>query len=121
MGVIMDAIDAQIIRPRVTAAEQEGFAKTQVDVQEFYSGATPTVYQRTGTYGNSPRSSGVSGGNGNYHYEIHLEAQPYSTGTHSPDQILSDIQSGGSGIVGNPGTWDKSEQDIIEAVISNFS
>lgn len=27
MGIIMDAIDAQIIRPRVTAAEQEDFEK----------------------------------------------------------------------------------------------
>lgn len=121
MGKIMTAIDAEIIRPRVEASEQEGFSKTQSDVQEFYAGATPRYYQRTGTYANSPRSSGVSGGNGNYHYEIHLEAQSYNTGTHSPEQILSDIQVGGSGILGTPGTWDNAEQDIIEAVKANFS
>ena len=33
MGIIMDAIDAQIIRPRVEAAEQEGFQMTQTDIQ----------------------------------------------------------------------------------------
>lgn len=27
MGIIMDAIDAQIIRPRVEASEREGFEK----------------------------------------------------------------------------------------------
>lgn len=121
MGIIMDAIDAQIIRPRVTAAESEGFAQTQADIQNFYSSGSPVQYIRTGTYESSPRSSGVSGGNGNYHYEIHLEPQSYSTGTHSPEQILSDIQVGGSGILGTPGTWDNAKQDIIEAVIANFS
>ena len=35
MGIIMDAIDAQIIRPRVEAAEQEGFEMTQTDIQNF--------------------------------------------------------------------------------------
>lgn len=121
MGIIMDAIDAQIIRPRVEASEQEGFEMTQTDIQNFYSSGSPVQYIRTGTYESSPRSSGVSGGNGNYHYEIHLEPQSYSTGTHSPEQILSDIQVGGSGILGTPGTWDNAEQDIIEAVIANFS
>ena len=121
MGIIMDAIDSQIIRPRVTAAESEGFAQTQADIQNFYSSGSPVRYRRTGNYGNSPNSSGVSGSNGNYHYEIHLEPQSYSTGTHSPEQILSDIQVGGSGILGTPGTWDNAEQDIIEAVKANFS
>ena len=41
MGIIMDAIDAQIIRPRVTAAESEGFAQTQTDIQNFYSTHLP--------------------------------------------------------------------------------
>ena len=69
MGIIMDAIDAQIIRPRVTAAESEGFAQTQADIQNFYSSGSPVRYQRTGAYGNSPESSGViSKGNGNYEY-----------------------------------------------------
>ena len=35
MGIIMDAIDSQIIRPRVTAAESEGFTQTQADIQNF--------------------------------------------------------------------------------------
>lgn len=120
MGKIMDAIDAQIIRPRVEAAESQGFQMTQADIQEFYASGSPVYYNRTGTYGNSPRSSGVSGGSGNYHYEIHLEPQSYSTGTHSPEQILSNIQNNGAGILGTPGTWDKAKQDIIEAVKANF-
>lgn len=121
MGIIMDAIDAQIIKPRVEAAEQEGFQMTQTDIQNFYSSGSPVKYIRTGTYESSPRSSGVSGGNGNYHYDIHLNVAEYPYGQHSGLQIMTDIQNNGSGVLGTPGTWDDAVQDIIEAVKANFS
>lgn len=121
MGKIMDAIDAQIIRPRVTAAESEGFQMTQTDIQEFYVSGSPRVYDRTGTYESSPRSSGVSGGNGNYHYEIHLNVAEYPYGNHSGLQIMTDIQNNGSGVLGTPGTWNNAAEDIIEAVKANFN
>ncbi|MBS7122901.1 MAG: hypothetical protein KH086_00835 [Coprobacillus sp.] len=121
MGIIMDAIDAQIIKPRVEAAEQEGFQMTQTDIQNFYSSGSPVKYIRTGTYESSPRSSGVSGSNGNYHYDIHLNVAEYPYGQHSGLQIMTDIQNNGSGVLGTHGTWDDAVQDIIEAVKANFS
>lgn len=122
MGIIMDAIDSQIIRPRVTAAESEGFAQTQADIQNFYSSGSPVQYIRTGTYESSPRSSGViSQGNGNYHYDIHLNVAEYPYGKLSGLQIMNCIQNNGAGVLGTPGTWDDSVQDIIEAVKANFS
>ena len=121
MGKIMDAIDSQIIRPRVTAAESEGFSQTQADIQNFYSSGSPVRYQRTGAYGNSPESSGViSKGNGNYEYHIHLNNPEYSTGTPG-FPVLEMAQNNGAGILGTPGTWDDAVQDIIEAVKANFS
>ena len=121
MGIIMDAIDAQIIRPRVEASEQEGFQMTQTDIQNFYSSGSPVKYIRTGTYESSPRSSGVSGGNGNYHYDIHLNVAEYPYGKLSGLQIMNCIQNNGSGVLGTPGTWDDAVQDIIEAVKANFN
>ena len=121
MGIIMDAIDSQIIRPRVTAAESEGFAQTQADIQNFYSSGSPVQYIRTGTYESSPRSSGVYGGNGNYHYDIHLNVAEYPYGKLSGLQIMNCIQNNGAGVLGTPGTWDDAVQDIIEAVKANFS
>ena len=122
MGIIMDAIDSQIIRPRVTAAESEGFAQTQADIQNFYSSGSPVKYIRTGTYESSPRSSGViSQGNGNYHYDIHLNVAEYPYGKLSGLQIMNCIQNNGAGVLGTPGTWDDAVQDIIEAVKANFS
>ena len=121
MGKIMDAIDAEIIKPRVEASEQEGFERTQIDIQNFYSSGSPRYYQRTGAYGNSPESSGViSKGNGNYEYHIHLNNPEYSTGTPG-FPVLNMAQRNGAGILGTPGTWADSAEDIIEAVKGHFS
>lgn len=121
MGKIFDAIDKQIIKPRVDASEQEGFQMTKEDIQSFYSQGNPVMYQRTGAYGNSPESSGVSGGNGNYHYNIHLNPPSYSTGTYDGQTVLQEAQYHGSGILGRAGTWFEAEEDIKQAVIKNFS
>lgn len=121
MGKIFDAIDKQIIKPRVDASEQEGFQMTKEDIKSFYIVPEGNVYQRTGAYGNSPKSSGVSGGNGNYHYNIHLNPPSYSTGTYDGQTVLQEAQYHGSGILGRAGTWFEAEEDIKQAVIKNFS
>ena len=122
MGIIMDAIDSQIIRHRVTASEQEGLEMTKTDIRNFYKVPEGVRYRRTETYKNSPASSGVvSQGNGNYHYDIHLNVAEYPYGKLSGLQIMNCIQNNGSGVLGTPGTWDDAVQDIIEAVKANFS
>lgn len=121
MGRIFNAIDRQIIRPRVYAAEAEGIAQTMEHIQSFYSQGEPHRYLRTGAYGNTPFSSGVSGGNGNYKYTIELIPPFYSTGTYSGEMVLQEAQSNGSGILGKPNTWAESEEAIIKAIMQNFS
>ena len=121
MGIIMDAIDSQIIRPRVEASEQEGLEMTKTDIRNFYKVPEGVRYRRTETYKNSPASSGVvSQGNGNYHYDIHFNNPAYSTGTPG-FPVYENAQNNGAGILGTPGTWDDAVQDIIEAVKANFS
>jgi len=121
MGKIFDAIDRQIIRPRVYESESEGFSATQDDVQSFYIQGDPKYYERTGALGESPRSAGViSKGNGNYHYKIYLEDPEYNTGTYDGHKVLEEAQYHGSGILGRAGTWFESEQDIIDAIKHAF-
>ena len=121
MGKIMDAIDAEIIKPRVEASEQEGFERTQIDIQNFYKVPEGIRYRRTETYKNSPTSSGViSQGNGNYYYDIHLNNPGYSTGTPG-FPVYENAQINGAGILGTPGTWADAAEDIIEAVKGHFS
>ena len=47
MGKIFDAIDRQIIAPKVKASYQEGFEKTKEAIQSFYSQGN-AKYVRTG-------------------------------------------------------------------------
>lgn len=121
MGKIFAAIDAQIIRPRTEASENEGFKATKDDIKSFYSQGAPKSYERTNAYNDSPRSTGVTGGDGNYDYSIYLEDPDYSTGKFSGHDVLEQAQFNGSGILGKPGTWKESEEDIKEAVVKNFS
>lgn len=121
MGKIFQAIDKQIIKPRVVAAEQEGFQMTKEDIESFYIVPEGKVYKRTGAYGESPESTGVSGGNGNYDYNIHLNPPDYTTGTYSGQKVLEEAQYHGSGILGRAGTWFEAQQDIEEAIRKNFT
>lgn len=121
MGKIFSAIDKQIIKPRVVASHEEGYEATKEDISSFYSQGEPIRYERTGAYGNSPKSTGVTGGNGNYSYNISLEDPSYNTGTYDGHTVLEEAQWNGSGILGRGGTWFESEEDIKAAVIKNFS
>ena len=121
MGKIFQAIDKQVIKPRVVAAEREGFQMTKEDIESFYMQGDPKRYERTGAYGESPESTGVSGGNGNYDYNIHLNPPSYSTGTYDGQTVLEEAQYHGSGILGRAGTWFEAQQDIEEAIRKNFT
>lgn len=123
MGKIFQQIDKDIIRPRVLASEQEGFQMTKEDVESFYTQGEPKSYERTGALGESPRTTGVSGGDGNYHYNIYLDPPDYGTekyGGYSGQKVLEEAQWHGSGILGRAGTWFEAEHDIEEALKKNF-
>ena len=121
LGKIFTAIDQQIIKPRVDASHSEGFSTTQEDIQSFYVQGNPVRYKRTGAYGESPESTGVTGSDGNYHYNIHLNPPDYTTGTYSGQKVLEEAQWHGSGILGRAGTWFEAEEDIEDALRKHFS
>lgn len=120
MGKIFNAIDRQIIRPRVVNSESLGFQMAQEDIKSFYSQGSPKRYERTGSYGESIRRSGVTGGNGNYDYEIYMEAPAYKTGTPG-FPVLQEAQYNGSGILGKSNTWEDAKRSIENALKMYFS
>nr|DAG68619.1 MAG TPA: hypothetical protein [Caudoviricetes sp.] len=120
MGQIIQAIDAQIVRPRAMQAFEKGCEMTREDIESFYSQGSPVRYQRTYQYHESPMFIMNAGGNCEYHYTIKLNPPSYSTGTYSGEKVLEEAQYNGSGILGKPNTWHESEQDIIQAVESAF-
>ncbi len=120
MGKIWNAVDRQVIRPRVYASEAEGIASTFESIGSFYGQGNPVLYLRTGNYASSPYSSGVQGGGGKYDYTIGLKVSDYNTGTYSGQKVFEEIQHNGSRILGKPGTWDEAQQSILDAVRKNF-
>lgn len=120
MGKIFDAIDKQIIKPRAEASEAEGFQMTKEDIRSFEIQGPGKVYKRTDTYESSPRSTGVTGGNGNYHYKIWLENPGYSTGTPG-FPVFEQAQWHGAGILGRAGTWLEAQHDIEDVLRRNFN
>jgi len=122
MGKLFDAIDKQIIKPRVEASYEEGFSLAKGDIEGFYIQGIPKAYKRTGAYGDSPNSTPPSSeGNGNYKYNIRLDDPEYHTGTYDGHTVLEQAQFKGSGILGRAGTWYEAEEDIKNAIIKNFS
>ena len=120
MGKIFDAIDKQIIKPRVDNAYNEGLQMTKEDIESFYVVPPGKVYVRTDTYKNSPDGTPPSGGDGKYHYDIHLNVSDYSTGTYSGQKVFEEAQWNGSGILGRGGTWYEAMDDIEQAIKKNF-
>lgn len=120
MGKIFNAIDKQIIKPRVMASESEGFQATDRHMKEFHSQGSPVRYKWTHVIEEVAGHSGVSGGNGKYDYSIYLNNPTYSTGTPG-FPVLEQAQHNGAGILGKPNTWEDSLDDIEKSLKRNFT
>ena len=105
-----------------TEWESESYFSARKNLLYFYDTEPPHIYRRTGQLGNSPRTTGLTGGNGNYSADIYLDqGYEYSTGTYSTPKVFDEAEAGGSGIIGNSGFWQKTESDIAEAEFRIFS
>ena len=132
-------IEAQI-RQRMYSAMQVVQAKAEADMFEetgnFYSMGSPTIYQRTGGLGSSPRTSGVSGGGNTVSFRAYLEPPGYTVPNpaftsrgyasyFSPLQALNAAEYHFAGVKGRPGFWARSEQkferDLNSTMASFFS
>lgn len=120
MGKIWDSIDKQVIRPRTIESHDKGFLCTQEDISSFYdSEKKPTNYKRKYIYKNSPETTDVIAAGNGYKYTISLYNPGYPTGTPG-FPVFEEAQYNGSGILGNPDTWEDAVNDIKFALINSF-
>lgn len=88
----------------------------------FPRGGTPKIYERTGNYESSPKTDGVTKSGNSVHTTARLDdSNPYSTGSYSTNKVFEEIQHNGSGIVGAPGTWDRSKEKMKQSVMKTFA
>lgn len=88
----------------------------------FPNGGTPKIYERTGNYESSPKTDGVKKSGTSVHTTARLDdSNPYSTGSYSTNKVFEEVQHNGSGIVGAPGTWDRSKDKMKQSVMETFA
>lgn len=104
------------------ATEQRSFMSASENAKDFYTQGNPKMYKRTGKYGDAPDSTGVTG-NGN-HLEAEIYMNPsghgYTTGTFSAQEVWQAAETGSAGILGLPGRWNKTKQDVEKIINEEF-
>lgn len=118
----MAALDS--VRKKIQLAAEKAMYETEAkaysaalnNLHSFYSQGNPKVYERTHQLGNSPRTTGIQGTPNHLYARIYLDmAYDYDTGTYATPHVFSEAEIGGSGILGKPHFWEKTEEEIEKA------
>lgn len=101
---------------------QKGYLKACENAVDFYSEGNPTVYNRTGTYGDTPDTDGVEGSGNNLSAKIYMNAfgHGYSTGTFSAREVWEAAENHSHGVLGKSGRWAQTESDIERTIQEVF-
>lgn len=110
------------MRTAMYNAEHRSHMKALENAEEFYSQGKPKYYKRTGKYGDAPDSTGVTGSGDHLEAEIYMNpsGHGYTTGTFSAQEVWEAAETGGAGVLGIPGRWAQTEQDVEQIVNEEF-
>ena len=106
-----------------TKATSTQTPKAKANAKQFYSQGSPKRYDRTGKYGDAPDSTGAQGGGGHVSTEIYMNesGHGYTTGTFSAREVWEAAENHTSGVLGKPGRWAQTEQDIEQLANKIFA
>lgn len=121
----------QEMREAMEESESKSYLDALKNASDYYTegGDDLVMYERTGQFGNSPRTTEVQGNGNNLNYEIYLDmnfeyptlagsARDWSTPT-----IFSAIEEGFGGKYapkGKHGRWKQTEEDIQDNIENSF-
>ena len=120
------ALLAELSKEMLKAMQEvdaKGKAKAKENAEQFYSQGSPDRYIRTGKYGDAPDSTGAQGGGGHVSTEIYMNeaGHGYTTGTFSAHQVWEAAEDGSAGVLGKPGRWAQTEQDVEQLANEIFA
>lgn len=120
------ALLAELSKEMLVAMQEvdaKGKAKAKENAESFYSQGSPVLYDRTGKYGDASDSTGARGGGGHVSTEIYMNpsGHGYTTGTFSAQEVWEAAESGSAGVLGMPGRWTKTEQDVEQLANEIFA
>lgn len=121
LNALLNAVRREM-KSAMQSAEQRSHMKALENADEFYSQGNPERYVRTGKYGDSPDSTGVTGGGDYFEAEIYMNpaGHGYTTGTFSAQEVWEAAENHTAGVLGMPGRWAQTESDIEQIVNEEF-
>lgn len=120
----LNAMLTKELRKAMDVTSEKALADMYDETGKFYTGGNPSMYQRTGALGDTPRTTAVSMGGQTASFEAYLDqSHQYYTGDHpSMGQVLDLanygkrwITKGGNPAkptVGKKGFWERAEKKI---------
>lgn len=114
-------------------AQKKMWKKTRQELESFYNQGSPTIYERTGTLGNSPQITSLQDSGDSLEYEIYLDQSvsyevPNEAFTSrgfpsyfTTPEIFEAAEGGTSGVKGKSGFWARSEaefQNILDSAMA---
>ena len=132
MAAIKRAIQKEA-KAAMRDAQKKMWKKTQQEIESFYYQGSPTIYERTGTLGNSPQITSLQDSGDSLEYEIYLDQSvsyevPNEAFTSrgfpsyfTTPEIFEAAESGSFGVKGKPGFWARSEaefQNILDSAMA---
>lgn len=105
-------------RQAMSDAESELYLTGLKNNSDFYAGTNPKEYDRTFKLMNALKTTGVQESGSHWEAEIYEDmAYNYATGSYSTPKVFSEAEEGGSGILGKPHFWKRTE-DSAEPILN---
>ena len=132
MAAIKKAIQKEA-KAAMRDAQKKMWKKTRQEIESFYYQGSPTIYERTGTLGNSPQTTSLQDSGDSLEYEIYLDQSvsyevPNEAFTSrgfpsyfTTPEIFEAAESGSFGVKGKSGFWVRSEaefQNILDSAMA---
>lgn len=132
MAAIKRAIQKEA-KAAMRDAQKKMWKKTRQEIESFYNQGSPTIYERTGTLGNSPQITNLQDSGDSLEYEIYLDQSvsyevPNEAFTSrgfpsyfTTPEIFEAAESGSFGVKGKSGFWARSEaefQNILDSAMA---
>lgn len=111
------------MKQAMSSIEQKAHMAAMENAEKFYSVPGGNYYIRTGTYGDAPDSTGVTGNGTHLEATIYMnpDGHGYRTGTFSAQEVWEAVETHSHGVLGLPNRWAETEQEIEKIIQDEFS
>lgn len=121
MNALLNGIRREM-RKAMNATKDRSQLKALENAENFYSVGDPDYYTRTGKYGDAPDTTDITGSGDYLQFEVYMNPSwhGYTTGTFSAQEVWEAAEDNTAGVLGLPGRWAQTENDIGQIVNEEF-